>query len=137
MNGSIIVTRPLRKPRLAPGVYPAKIVAVEELKSVMTPRADCREEQILTTTGGLSGAAVSDITAVTGMAESSAHYRLLALLQPCGKCCKISHIVRATNRTGGALWCRLLTLEALETVRATREWDSTTYFLSDIEEEPG
>jgi translation initiation factor 2B subunit (eIF-2B alpha/beta/delta family) len=36
----------------------------------------------------------------------------------------------------GPIWYCLLTLEALRTVRAAREWDSTTYFLSDIEEEP-
>jgi hypothetical protein len=37
MNESIIVKRPLRKPRLAEGVYPSEIIAVEELKSVLTP----------------------------------------------------------------------------------------------------
>ena len=36
MNESIIVKRPLRKPRLAEGVYPSEIIAVEELKSVLT-----------------------------------------------------------------------------------------------------
>ncbi len=129
MNVSIIVTRPLRKLRLAQGVYPAK--------SVMTPRADCREEQILTTAGNLSGAAASDITAVTGMAESSARYRLLTPLQNCKKGCKISRIVQAANKTDGVMWWRLLMLEARWTVKTTREWDPTTYFLSDIEEEPG
>jgi len=58
-------------------------------------------------------------------------------LQNCSKRCKISRIVHATNSTEGAIWYRLLTLEALGTVRATSKWDPTTYFLSDIEEEPG
>jgi len=58
------------------------------------------------------------------------------LLQNCRKGCKISRIVHATNSTEGAIWYRLLTLEALGTVRATSKWDPTTYFLSDIEEQP-
>jgi hypothetical protein len=61
---------------------------------------------------------------------------LVRLLQNCGKGCKISSVVNAASTIDQAIWCRLLTLEVLETATARRERDSTTYFLSDIEEQP-
>ena len=54
--------------------------------------------------------------------------------QNCGT--KSSHIVQAANGTDSTFWCHLLKLEVIRTVRATRELDPATYFLSDIEEQP-
>jgi predicted transcriptional regulator len=50
---------------------------------------------------------------------------------------KIKPLVNSTGKSEGAIRYRLLTLEACGLVKATRERGSTTYFLSDIEEEPG
>jgi DNA-binding transcriptional ArsR family regulator len=50
---------------------------------------------------------------------------------------KIKPLVKATGKSEGAIRYRLLTLEARGLVKASRERGSTTYFLSDIEEEPG
>lgn len=60
--------------------------------------------------------------------------QIVMLLQKLRKGCKIGLIVRATKKSEGAIRYRLLTLEALGIVKATRERGSTTYSLG-IDEE--
>jgi DNA-binding Lrp family transcriptional regulator len=59
---------------------------------------------------------------------------IVEVLQKHKNGCKIGPIVRAVRKSEGAIRYRLLTLEALGIVKATRERGSTTYSLG-IDEE--
>jgi predicted transcriptional regulator len=55
---------------------------------------------------------------------------IISVLQKHKNGCKIGPIIGAANKSEGTIRYRLLTLEALGIVKATRERGSTTYALS-------
>ncbi len=57
--------------------------------------------------------------------------RIIEMLQKHGEGCRIAPLIKATEKSEGAIRWRLMTLEATGFVTAVRQRGSTTYFLNE------